>query len=145
VIVPDATPAVTVIDVVVNTSLLAAAGLTVNVWPFDIPPPGEGLRTVMLKVPAVVRSLAGIDAVNCVELTNVVVVAEPLNCTTELLLKLVPFTVRVNVAEPTFLLVGEMLVVVGTGLLAMIVSVCDAADPPRGVTVIFGLPAAVSM
>jgi len=36
---------------------------TVKIWALDVPPPGVGLNTVMLNVPAVVRSLAGIVAV----------------------------------------------------------------------------------
>jgi hypothetical protein len=99
----------------------------------------------MLKVPTVVKSLAGIDAVNCVEFTNVVVLGEPLNCTTEADTKFVPFTVIVNSADPAVLLVGEMLVVVGTGKLATMLSVWDAPLPVAGVAVITGLPAAVSM
>src|SRR2546427_1836382 len=70
----------------------------------------------MLNMPPVVRSLAGMEAVPCVELTNVVVRGEPLKFTTDVETKLVPFTVMVNAASPTFLLVGEMLVVIGTRL-----------------------------
>jgi len=40
--------------VVVGTGL--SGTLTVNVWAFEVPPPGVGLKTVMSKVPAVVRS-----------------------------------------------------------------------------------------
>jgi hypothetical protein len=43
--------------------------ITIKIWAFDVPPPGVGLNTVMLYVSAVVISLAGIVAVNCVELT----------------------------------------------------------------------------
>lgn len=74
------------------------------------------MKTVMVNVPAVAMSLCGIDAVNCVELPYVVVLSEPLNRTREFVTKFVPFTVKVNPALPTFLLVGEMLVVVGAGL-----------------------------
>ena len=31
--------------------------MTVKVAPFEVPPPGAGLKTVMLRVPAVSRSL----------------------------------------------------------------------------------------
>jgi len=51
-----------------------------------------------------------------VEFTKVVVLELPLKLTTELGMKLVPFTVRVNAASPAFLVAGVMLVVVGTGL-----------------------------
>jgi len=47
------------IEVVVGAGLF-----TVNVCVFEIPPPGVGFVTVMLKVLAVVRSLEGIEAVS---------------------------------------------------------------------------------
>ncbi len=55
-----------------------------------------------------------------------------------------PLTVRVNVESPIFLDVGEMLVVVGTGLLT--VKVCAFEVPPPGVglkTVTPNVPAVV--
>jgi hypothetical protein len=63
----------------VQLTLVVLPRLTVNVCAFERPPPGAGLTTVMGKLPFVVRSLARIAAVNCVELTNVVARAEPLN------------------------------------------------------------------
>jgi hypothetical protein len=125
--------------------VVVGAGLfTVRVCAFDVPPPGAGFVTVMLKVPAVVRSVAGMDAVTCVALTKVVVREEPSKLTTEAVTKLVPFTVSVNPASPTFLLVGKILVVVGTGLFT--VNVCAFEMPPPGagfVTVILNVPAVV--
>lgn len=53
-----------VIDVKTGTGLV-----TVNVRPLEVPPPGVGLLTVMVAVPAGVRSPAGIAAVSCVALT----------------------------------------------------------------------------
>jgi hypothetical protein len=100
----------------------------VKVWGFEVPPPGAGLKTVMSNVPAAVRSLAGIAAVSCVPLTKVVVRFDPLNCTTEVDTKFVPFTVRVKSRSPTVLLVGEMLVVVGKGLFTVTASPDDQAD-----------------
>jgi hypothetical protein len=38
----------------------------------EVPPPGTGFETVTESVPAVATSVAGIAAVNAVELTNVV-------------------------------------------------------------------------
>ena len=76
------------------------------------------MTMVMLKEPADVKSVAGIAAVSWVLLTNVVVLLEPLNLTTEVGTKLVPFTVSVKADSPTILLDGEILVVVGMGLLA---------------------------
>ncbi|HAM95774.1 TPA: hypothetical protein DCP81_02410, partial [Candidatus Azambacteria bacterium] len=50
--------------VVVGTGLF-----TVNVWASEVPPPGVGLNTVIKKVPAAVKSEAGMVAVSWVELT----------------------------------------------------------------------------
>ena len=94
--------------VVVGTGLL-----TVRVCAFDVPPPGAGFVTVIGNVPAEAISAALIEAVTWVELTNVVVRAEPLKFTTEFETKFVPFAVSVNAAAPAVTLVGEMLVVVG--------------------------------
>ena len=44
-------------------------GLTVNVWAFEVPPPGDGLTTVMESVAAVAKSLVVMATVSCVELT----------------------------------------------------------------------------
>ena len=73
--------------------------------------------TVTFAVPAVAISAAVIAAVNCVALTNVVVLAAPLNFTTDVDTKPVPFTVRVKAAPPAVALVGEREVSVGAGLL----------------------------
>ncbi len=48
-------------DVVVGTGLFM-----VNVWELEVPPPGVGLNTVTVEVPAVVISDAKIEAVICV-------------------------------------------------------------------------------
>ena len=77
------------------------------------------MTTVIVSVPSFVRSVAGIAAVNCVALRKDVVRSEPLNCTTELDRKFVPFTVSVKAVSPAALLMGKMLVVVGTGLLTV--------------------------
>src|SRR4051812_30686070 len=90
--------------------------MTVNVCALDTPPPGAGLKTVIGKLPAVVRSLAGIVGVSGVELTKVVGRAEPLNRTTDTPgAKPEPFTVIANPLANWFLLGGEMVVVVGAG------------------------------
>jgi len=93
------------------------AALIVNDRLPDVPPPGAGFVTVTVAVPAVAISVAVIAAVNCVALTNVVVLAAPLNFTTEVDSKPVPFTVRVKAAPPAVALVGEREVAVGAGLL----------------------------
>src|SRR2546425_1086129 len=124
--------------------VITSFGLTVNCCALEVPPPGAGFVTVMLKVPAVVRSLAGMEAVSWVLLANAVVRAEPAKFTTEFVTKFVPLTVSVKAPSPTFLLVGEMLVVVGAGLLT--VNVCALEVPPPGVgfvTVMLNVPAVV--
>src|SRR5579864_106751 len=90
--------------------------LIVNETAFDVPPEG-GFVTVTVAVPAVAISVAVIGAVNCAELTNVVVLAAPLNFTTDVDTKPVPFTVRLKAAPPAVALVGERDVAVGAGLL----------------------------
>jgi len=54
VIVPDATPAVTVTGALVNTSLLAAAALTVSCCVAEVIVPGDVLAAVIVGVPAFV-------------------------------------------------------------------------------------------
>ena len=83
----------------------------------DVPPPGAGFVTVTVAVPAVAISAAVIAAVSCVALTKAVVLAAPLNFTTDVDTKPVPFTVSVKAAPPAVALVGEREVAVGAGLL----------------------------
>ncbi len=102
---------------VIEVSAGADTGLIVNDRLPEVPPPGAGFVTVTVAVPAVVISAAVIAAVNCVAFTNVVVLAAPLNFTTDVDTKPVPFTVRVKAAPPAVALVGESEVTVGAGLL----------------------------
>ena len=81
---------------------------------FDVPP-GAGFVTVTLAVTAVAISVAVIAAVNCVAFTNVVVLATPLNFTTDVDTKPVPFTAREKAAPPAVALVGEREITVGAG------------------------------
>src|SRR5256885_2330699 len=106
----------------------------VNVWPFEAPPPGAGLNTVTDAVPAVARSVAGMDDVSCDAETNIVVRLAPFQRTTdEPATKFVPFTVNVNAVPPTVADVGLRLVVVGTGFGdAEIVNVWAFEVPPPG-------------
>ena len=67
-----------------ESDVIAGTGLfTVNGEVADVPPPGAGLVTVTLNVPAAAMSAAVIAAVTCVALTNVVVFAVPLKFTTD--------------------------------------------------------------
>ena len=118
--------------VVAGTGL--AAAFIVKVWAFEVPPPGAGLNTVTEAVPAVAMSAAVIAAVNWVADRYVVVRLDPFHCTTEPLTKLLPLTVRVKAEPPGAAEVGLMLVVAGTGLVAvLIVKVWALEVPPPGV------------
>ena len=100
-----------------EVSVGAEAALIAKDTDADVPPPGAGFVTVTVAVPAVAISAAVIAAVSCVALTNVVVLAAPLNFTTDVDTKPVPFTVRVKAAPPAVALVGKREVSVGAGLL----------------------------
>ena len=99
-----------------NEVTVGTALLIVNDTAFDVPP-GAGFVTVTVAVPAAAISAAVIAAVSWVALTNVVVLAAPLNFTTDVDTNPVPFTVNVNAAPPAVALVGEIEVSVGAGLL----------------------------
>jgi hypothetical protein len=125
-------------EVIVGTGLFTAKGEFA-----DVPPPGAGLVTVTFKVPADAISAAAIDAVNCVALTNVVVLGLPLKFTTEVETKFVPFTVSVKVAPPFTALAGESDVMVGTGLFTANGELAERPPPGAGfVTVTLNVPAA---
>jgi hypothetical protein len=87
---------------VVGTRLLSAGSglgaVTVKVAPFEISPPGAGLATVTLKVPAVARSAAPMLAVSLLALTNVVARTIPFHRICDPATKLAPLTVRVKAA-----------------------------------------------
>src|SRR5499425_1815611 len=81
----------------------------------DVPPPGAGVKTVTLGVPAAEISLAGMAAVSCVDETYVVVRLAPLTWTIDPLVKLEPVAVRVKAAPPAEAVVGLMLERMGAG------------------------------
>ena len=97
--------------VIVGTGLLI-----VNAEFPEAAPPGVGLATLTLTVPAAAISAAVTWIVTCVALTNVVVRAVPLNVTVAPETKFVPFTASVNAAPPAVALFGESVVITGTGL-----------------------------
>jgi hypothetical protein len=82
----------------------------------EVPPPGAGLVTVTAGVPVEAKLAAGMAAVNCVELTNVVAGADPPKWTIDAATKFVPLIVSVKAALPATVLFGEMVVMVGVGL-----------------------------
>src|SRR5262249_11031710 len=99
--------------------MLASEGaglLTVNATVPEVPPPGAALATVMEREPGEAMSPARIVAFSCVELTNVVARLEPLTRTVDPLTKFEPLTVRVKLPPPADVEDGEMLEILGTGL-----------------------------
>ena len=106
--------------------------LTVRLLTADVPPPGAGLKTVIGNTPALTISADVSEAVNCVLLTNVVVRLLPLKRTTEPAKKFVPLTVNVKLIPPAETLVGESVVIVGTG--TVVTEKLTGVDvPPAGV------------
>src|SRR5262245_9742565 len=72
-------------------------GSTCKMAAFDVPPPGAGLKTVMLAAPGLGMSVDLTVAVNWVALTNIVGKLLPLIRTTDTLLtKPLPLTVSVK-------------------------------------------------
>jgi hypothetical protein len=88
-----------------------------NVCRFEVPPPGRGLNTLMIAVPAALRSLAGMEAVTWLESMKVVRRSEPLHRTTELVMKFDPRTVSTKPGPPVCAEDGFMLEIEGTGFL----------------------------
>ena len=84
-----------------------------NVAPFEVPPPGVGLKTVTVAVPADAMSVAWIVAVRDVPEMKVVVRLAPFHRTLLLGLKFVPVTVSVKPGSPEFFVLGLMVVIVG--------------------------------
>jgi hypothetical protein len=85
---------------------------TVNPAALDTPPE---FVTVIASHPAEAISEALMDAVNCVVLTNVVILELPLKFTVVPGTKLIPFTVSVNAEPPAIALAGKSEVIVSGG------------------------------
>ena len=142
-----AAPAVTLVGEIetrLGTGLLPTGDI-VKLNGAVVPPPGVGVLTVTGTVPAVLTWAALTEAVNCKPLTKVVGNAVPFQLITELLIKFVPFTVRVNAADPAVTLAGDNELIVGRGFVAIvpIVNTSVLELPPPGVpltTVILALP-----
>ena len=83
---------------------------------FEVPPPGAGFVTVTAGVPVEAIAAAGMAAVNCVELTNIVAGAVPLKLTVVAGTKFVPLIKSVKAVAPAMALFGEIEVIVGVGL-----------------------------
>jgi xanthosine utilization system XapX-like protein len=129
-----------------ESEVIVGAGLLiVKVCAPEVPPPGAGLVTVTFTEPAVAMSVARIAAVICVALTKVVALAAPLKFTTDEELKFVPFTVSVKPAPPAVALVGEIDVVVGTGLLTGKFMGAEGPPPGAGLLTMTGKDPAAAM
>jgi hypothetical protein len=109
----------------------------------EAPPPGAGLKTVTVAVPAVAMSLAGICAVRG-PLLSAVGRSLPFQRTTELGTKFVPITARVKVCAPTGAQFGSRELIVGMGFVPLLmVKLTRFELPPPGaglVTVTAGVP-----
>jgi hypothetical protein len=81
--------------------------LMVNVRGLDVTAPG--FSTVTLAVPGDAISVAEIEAVNWVVLIGLVGSEVPFHCTKELFTKPVPFTIKVNPADPAAAKPGDRL------------------------------------
>ena len=92
--------------------------VVVKVCPSEVPPPGAGLKTVTWAAPTAAIRLAGTCAVSCVAEINVVMRFVPFQLTTEMGMKLVPFTVSANAAPPAVAVLGDIELRDGTGLFA---------------------------
>jgi hypothetical protein len=116
--------------------------LIVNVWLFEVPPPGAGLKTDTFAVPADAISATVMAAVTWDAETNDVVRFAPFHLTTLVEVKLAPFTVRVKAGPPAIVEDGERLVVNGTLLLMVKVRLAEVPPPGEGLkTETFAVPA----
>src|SRR5206468_457004 len=118
---------------------------TGNACAAEVPPPGVGVTTVTLAVPAVAISAAGIAAVSWVALMTVVVRVLPFQRTVELLRKFPPFTVSVNATPPANALPGDRLLTAGAGLLIEKVCAPEVPPPGAGVTTVTEAVPALAM
>jgi len=125
------------------TAVNAGAGFSiVNVTEFELPPPGEGLETVICDTAALARFVEDRFACNCVALTNVVGSALPFHRTTEDAMKPLPVRVTVVAEAPTVTEAGFSVVTNGAGLFTVKATAEEVPPPGAGeVTVICTVPA----
>ena len=81
-----------------------------------MPPPGGGENTVTEALPTETMSALAIAAVSCEALTKVVGRSAPFQRTTDVEVKLLPFTVRLKAGPPATLLDGASELMAGTVL-----------------------------
>jgi hypothetical protein len=104
--------------------------LNVNV--FDVPPPGVGLKTVIVAPPWLAISPSPIAALSCVGEINVVVRVDPFHNTWDDGTKFVPVMDNWNAAPPATADGGVKVVAVGTGLLTVNANVPELPPPGGG-------------
>lgn len=103
-----------------------------------VPPPDPGLNTVTWKFPAFSRSEARIEAVSLFTETKVVLLFWPLNLTIELMMKLVPLTVKMMSWLPAVVELGFRLVIVGRGLVTVKAVEFDVPPLAPGLKTVMG-------
>jgi hypothetical protein len=91
----------------------------------ELPPPGEGLFTVIASVCADAKKFAGIVAVRVVEFTKEVVTFTLFTTTVEDEMKFVPVTVTARLLNPPRIELGFNCVIVGIGFPTVKVSRFD--------------------
>lgn len=89
-----------------------------------------GLNITTEAVPTFKTSVAGISAVNWVELTKVVGKSVPFHRATELLINAEPFNVNVKAEEPAVAEFGAKVTSTGTGTVMVKVSTLEDTPPP---------------
>ena len=100
------------------------------------PPPGAGLTTVTVAVPAPAMSAAVIDTVNWDEETKVVGRGELFQRTSAVLTKLLPLTVSANAALPAGAVTGFKLLITGSGLIIAKLTAVEVPPPGAGLTTV---------
>ena len=114
--------------------------LMVKVTALEVPPPGDGLVTVMLAVPFDAIKALGTIALSWDADTLVVARGVPFQLTVELATNLLPLTVSVNAAPPCVAEVGLIEVMVGAGLLMVKITALEVV-PSALTTVTLTVPA----
>ena len=114
-------------------------GVTIRFAELDMPPPGAGLNTVIVRVPGLAISAAVTIVLSPVLLLNVVFWEVPLMFICEFETNPVPFTVSENSALPATTLFGVNPVIEGTGLGAWTKKETGLEVPPLGLSVDAGL------
>lgn len=127
-------------DVAIGIGLFTANGSL-----FDVPPPGDGLITVMLSVPTEVTFDAKTDAVNCAPLIKVVASLVAFQTTVEPFTKLFPVTVKANAGTSASLLDGDNEATTGTGLSMTKLSLLESPPPGVGFFTVTGTVPALAI